>query len=89
MITKVTLVAKVLRINVMFILLFNDVQDYIQQCVKCQRSKLTNQLPHGLLQTLEIPGNRWQSVSIDFITGLPNQMVLMQLIQVLENSIYY
>ena len=51
--------------------MFNDVQDYIRQCVKCQRSKPINQLPHGLLQPLKIPDDRWQSVAIDFITGLP------------------
>jgi len=41
------------------------------QCVSCQRNKPSNQHPHGLLEQLPIPDNRWQSVSIDFITGLP------------------
>ena len=51
--------------------IFNDVKKYVQQCSSCQRNKPSHQLPHGLLQPLEIPDNRWQSIAIDFITGLP------------------
>ena len=51
--------------------MFKDIQDYINQCTSCQRNKPSHQYPHGLLQPLEVPDNRWQSVSIDFITGLP------------------
>ena len=33
--------------------------------------KPSNQVPAGEAQSLQIPGRRWESVSVDFITGLP------------------
>src|SRR6202158_5841600 len=47
------------------------VHEYINKCQSCQRNKPTNQLPQGLLQSLEIPDTRWQTVTMDFITKLP------------------
>ena len=47
------------------------VQAYIQQCQSCQVNKGTSQLPIGLLQSLEIPGKRWETVTLDLITTLP------------------
>jgi hypothetical protein len=47
------------------------VHEYINKCESCQRNKPTNQLPQGLLQSLEIPDTRWQTVTMDFITKLP------------------
>jgi hypothetical protein len=47
------------------------VKNYIQQCGSCQRVKASQQLPAGTLQPLPIPENPWDSVSMDFITGLP------------------
>lgn len=48
-----------------------DVADYVKHCVSCQRNKSRNQLPAGLLQPLPIPGEPWESVSMDFVTDLP------------------
>ena len=48
-----------------------DVQRWIHTCDSCQRVKAVRQKPAGLLQPLEIPEKRWQSVSMDFITDLP------------------
>lgn len=47
------------------------VQNYIQQCGSCQRVKASQLVPAGTLQPLPIPENPWDSVSMDFITGLP------------------
>jgi hypothetical protein len=47
------------------------VQQYITQCQSCQRNKNSNQLPIGLLQSLEVPGKRWETVTMDLITQLP------------------
>ena len=47
------------------------VKNYIQQCGSCQRNKASQQVPGGLLQPLPIPEQPWDSVSLDFITGLP------------------
>ena len=48
-----------------------DVTAYIQTCKECQRNKPSNQRPTGLLQPLEVLGQRWERTSIDFITHLP------------------
>ena len=50
--------------------MFEDIKDYVNQCVFCQRNKRSNQHPHGFLQPLTFPDDRWQSVGIVFITGL-------------------
>ena len=48
-----------------------DVTAYVQTCEECQRNKPSNQRPAGLLQPLEVPGQRWERISMDFITHLP------------------
>ena len=40
-------------------------------CDHCQRNKASNEKPAGLLQTLPVPEFRWQWVTVDFITDLP------------------
>ena len=49
----------------------NDVHEFIQSCDSCQRNKLNTQKPAGLLQLLPIPNEWWESISMDFILGLP------------------
>src|ERR1700680_4716920 len=48
-----------------------SIQQYIEQCQSCQLNKTSTQLPIGLLQSLEIPGKRWETVTLDLITQLP------------------
>ncbi|KAG2390376.1 uncharacterized protein HKW66_Vig0222180 [Vigna angularis] len=40
-------------------------------CLTCQRAKAEYQRPGGLLQPLEIPEWKWDSISMDFVTHLP------------------
>lgn len=47
------------------------IRSYIAACEACQRNKTSTQKPPGLLQPLPIPNIPWDSVSMDFITGLP------------------
>ena len=47
------------------------VKDYVASCPTCQRTKATNQVPAGLLQSLPIPEAPWQQVAMDLITQLP------------------
>jgi hypothetical protein len=47
------------------------VQQYVSGCVSCQRGKSSTKRPFGLLQPLEIPDSRWQIITMDFITDLP------------------
>ncbi|XP_058749773.1 uncharacterized protein LOC131622747 [Vicia villosa] len=50
---------------------FRDVADYVEQCVICQQVKIEHQRPGGMLQPLDIPVWKWDSISMDFIVGLP------------------
>lgn len=44
---------------------------YIRNCETCQRIKPVRHAPYGYLKALEIPQKRWESISLDLITGLP------------------
>ena len=48
-----------------------DVQEYCRTCGSCQRNKPSQQKPIGLLRPLPIPSRCWESIGIDFVTGLP------------------
>jgi len=51
--------------------MFSDCTHHVQTCVSCQRNKRTSTKPAGLLQPLHIPVGPWDSVSTDYVTGLP------------------
>ena len=51
--------------------MIEDVKRYCAECDSCQRVKAVRQKPQGELHPLEIPGRRWESVSMDLITDLP------------------
>jgi hypothetical protein len=51
--------------------MLNDIEQYIRTCKECQQSKAVNQLKNGLLQPLPIPNNKFEDISMDFITHLP------------------
>ena len=41
------------------------------ECLVCQQNKVETIKTLGILQLLAIPSQRWEEVSMDFITGLP------------------
>jgi hypothetical protein len=49
----------------------NDVQRFVAECLVCQQNKVETIKTLGILQPLAIPSQRWEEVSMDFITGLP------------------
>ena len=49
-----------------------DVAQFAYACLTCQKSKVEHQKPVGLMQPLEVPEWKWDSISMDFVTGLPN-----------------
>jgi len=40
-------------------------------CLICQKSKVEHQRPRGMLQQLDIPQWKWDSIAMDFVTHLP------------------
>ena len=48
-----------------------DVEEYVDRCLICQKVKAEHQRPVGELRPLEIPTWKWDSISMDFVMGLP------------------
>lgn len=48
-----------------------DIHQFIRNCDNCQMNKGENIAIPGLLQPLPVPKEAWNSVGMDFITGLP------------------
>ncbi|KAL0546357.1 hypothetical protein IC582_016265 [Cucumis melo] len=51
-----------------------EMADFVSRGLVCQQVKAPRQKPAGLLQPLTVPGWKWESVSMDFITGLPKTL---------------
>ena len=45
--------------------------EYLAKCQDFQQVKAEHQHPTGLLQPLTVPKWKWETISLDFITGLP------------------
>ena len=59
-----------------------DCRAFVKGCQPCQRNKAHRRPYAGLLQPHELPSQKWQQVSLDFITGLPktkhgNSMIMV------------
>jgi hypothetical protein len=48
-----------------------DIARYVYACLTCQKSKIEHQKPIGLLKPLNIPEWKWDSISMDFVSGMP------------------
>ena len=48
-----------------------NITQYVATCLTCQKAKVEHQKPDGLLQQLDIPVWKWDSIVMDFVTHLP------------------
>ena len=60
----------------------NDVRQFVKGCSLCQRNKASTRAYAGKLQQHDLPTQKWQQVSMDFISGLPvtkhgNSMIMV------------
>ncbi|KAL0549335.1 hypothetical protein IC582_013816 [Cucumis melo] len=55
-----------------------EVAEFVSRCLVCQQVKAPRQKPAGLLQPLSIPEWKWENVFMDFITGLPRTLRVLQ-----------
>ncbi|RVX00707.1 Transposon Tf2-12 polyprotein [Vitis vinifera] len=49
----------------------DEVEAYVRTCLVCQQDKVEQRQPRGLLEPLPIAERPWDSVTMDFIIGLP------------------
>jgi len=62
---------KDLKVNFWWPGMKKEVAEFVARCLVCQKVKIEHQRPGGLLQPLPIPEWKFDSVSMDFVTGLP------------------
>ena len=46
-----------------------DIQKFVAECLVFQQNKVETIKTPGLLQPFSIPSQRWEEISMDFITG--------------------
>jgi hypothetical protein len=51
--------------------LFTDVEKLLRTCAPCQFAKSSTHASNGLVQPLPIPHDRWEEISLDYVTALP------------------
>lgn len=67
----------------------DEVEAYVRSCLICQQDKADHLKPKGLLEPLPIPSRPWESVSMDYITGLPKVGDLGSIIVVVDRFSKY
>jgi Integrase zinc binding domain len=48
-----------------------EISSHVKSCDTCQLNKYENSLPSGLLDPIPISNGAWQTITMDFIVGLP------------------
>ena len=51
--------------------MYDDVRDYVWTCPTCQGIKSDNRAKAGLLQPIPLPEHKWQQITTDLVTDLP------------------
>jgi len=61
--------------------------EYLAHCLDCQKVKAEHQNPSGLLHPLPILEWKWETISIDFIIGLPKSKMQNDSIMVVVDKL--
>jgi len=61
------------------------INDYDRSCDECQHNKSRRHTKNGLLQPLEVPYAAWTSISVDFITQLPESQGQTKIMVVVDH----
>ena len=48
-----------------------QITEYVRSCDMCQHNKVIRHKKYGLLELIDIPMRSWNSISMNFIVGLP------------------
>jgi hypothetical protein len=64
-----------------------DIFDHMDKCLECQQFKVEHQHPTGLLHPLSITEWKWETISMDFITGLPKTTIQNDVIMVVVDKL--
>jgi hypothetical protein len=75
---------KLIRRNFWWPKMDERIIDFVRSCTECQRNKMAQHQPYGLLHPLELPYAPWQSLAMDFITDLPESKSCNQLWVVID-----
>ncbi|XP_074297249.1 uncharacterized protein LOC141627954 [Silene latifolia] len=67
----------------------DDVIEYTKTCLICQQDKGEKQKPGGLLNPLPVPTRPWESISMDFISGLPKVGALSVILVIVDRFSKY
>jgi hypothetical protein len=69
------------------------IANYLAKCLECQQVKAEQRHPTGFLQPLPIPKWKWETISMDFITGLPKSTkkndAIMDVVDKLSKSAHF
>ena len=49
-----------------------EIAEFVSKCYTCQVIKTEHKKPPGLLHQLDIPTWKWEHITMDFVSGLPN-----------------
>jgi len=50
--------------------MIEQITDFVQSCLQCQKNKTARHQPYGLLTPMELPYAPWQSITMNFTTDL-------------------
>ncbi|GKF18334.1 putative reverse transcriptase domain-containing protein [Tanacetum coccineum] len=75
-----------LRVMYWWLGMKRDIATYVSECLTCAKVKAEHQRPLALLQQLEIPEWKWENITIDFLTKLPNQHIFWQYVKIIVRT---